>query len=77
MPNKGLSVIGIILVAIGLLCLGAALGLSAPPLSMVSYEGPLGKVTITGISMPVATALWTGLVLILLGIGCLGLSAKS
>jgi dipeptide/tripeptide permease len=77
MPNKGLAVIGIVLVAIGLLCLAAALGLSFAPLTMVSYEGPLGKATIGGISMPEATALWIGVVLIILGIGCLALSAKS
>ena len=61
----------------GLLCLGAALGLSFRPLSMVSYEGPLGKAEIVGISMPVATALWIGVVLIILSIGCLALSGKS
>jgi hypothetical protein len=77
MPNKGLAAIGIILVAIGLLCLGAALGLSFRPLSMVSYEGPLGKAEIVGIPMPVATALWIGVVLIILGVGCLALSGKS
>jgi len=77
MPNTGLAAIGVILVVIGLLCLGAALGLSFQPLTVVSYEGPLGKATIAGISMPMATALWIGVVLIILGIGCLALSARS
>jgi len=77
MPNKGLATIGIILVVIGLLCLAAALGLSFAPLTMVRYEGPLGKVEIVGIPMPVATALWIGVVLIILGLGCLALSRKS
>lgn len=77
MSNKGLAAVGGILVVIGLVCLGAALGLSFQPLAMVSYEGPLGKATIAGISMPVATALWIGVVLIILGVGCLGLSARS
>ena len=77
MSNKGLAAVGGILVVIGLVCLGAALGLSFQPLTMVSYEGPLGKATIAGISMPVATALWIGVVLIILGVGCLGLSARS
>jgi ABC-type transport system involved in multi-copper enzyme maturation permease subunit len=76
MPNKGLSVVGIVLVVIGLLCLAAALGLSLAPLTVVSYEGPLGNVTIGGIPLPLATALWMGVVLIILGIGCLALSAK-
>jgi uncharacterized membrane protein HdeD (DUF308 family) len=77
MPNGGLVVIGVVLIVIGLLCLGAAVGLSFQPLSTVSYEGPLGKATIVGISMPVATALWIGVVLIILGIACLALSARS
>jgi ABC-type transport system involved in multi-copper enzyme maturation permease subunit len=76
MPNRGLSFVGIVLVVIGLLCLAGALGLSFAPLTVVSYEGPFGSVTIGGIPLPLATALWIGVVLIILGIGCLALSAR-
>lgn len=52
------------------------LATSFAPLSMVTFKAGELEAQIAGISMPVATALWTGVVLIILGFAAIVLSRR-
>jgi hypothetical protein len=77
LPNRALMVVGLILVVAGFLFIGAAEGIAIKGLSFVNFTAPEGfQVNIAGISMAVAAALWSGVVLIILGIFAIYLSGR-
>jgi hypothetical protein len=71
-----LQLIGLVMILAGFLFLTAGFAISFAPLSIVTFKAGELEAQIAGISMPVATALWTGVVLIILGFAAIVLSRR-